>query len=407
MKVRIGFTTPLILEDEANSLLSLPYFQDRNFAVSTPHSIWIESKKELEIANQTFAQERRENIFAIRGSVKNEDLIKIGSPLRIAKSAGIKTSWAKDTNNSKVLIRQEIIKSAAPKTERLIFVIDTSAQMKDFQAEIAENIKNLSTESQLTLVFPGGNGLNTENSTPNSFTGNETETAQIINRATFNGGTDSVSAIEKAWEMAQEKPNSAIIWIHAPQSVELSSPLNLTQLWTRRPNSAPIYSLQVKNGKDSIERVLNESNVVNTVPRFGSVNEDLIRLFNQLTQQKETFSAVRSVENNKSFGLENSKETSQHLVKLWAKDEVDRLLINKEVEKATELAVKNQLVTQVSGAVVLENKQQYDQFGLTPVDVNTVPTIPEPEEYLLFGVVLAILLWFVWRYRQKRFQFES
>lgn len=45
------------------------------------------------------------------------------------------------------------------------------------------------------------------------------------------------------------------------------------------------------------------------------------------------------------------------------------------------------------GAVVLETQQQYDQFGLQPVNKNSVPTIPEPEFYLLLAVVLGVLIW--------------
>ncbi len=105
--------------------------------------------------------------------------------------------------------------------------------------------------------------------------------------------------------------------------------------------------------------------------------------------------------------MTNSKETSAHLVRLWAKDEVERRLAGKspEDEKAAlDLAVKYQLVTPVSGAVVLETQAQYDQFGLRPVDANTVPTIPEPEEYLLFGVVLSLIIWLFWQFRRQKSQ---
>ena len=79
-----------------------------------------------------------------------------------------------------------------------------------------------------------------------------------------------------------------------------------------------------------------------------------------------------------------------------------RLLNAGENEKAVEVAVKNQLVTRVSGAVVLENQQQYDQFGLKPVDANSVPTIPEPEEYFLFAIVLFAMGYVIWRFRRAR-----
>jgi len=52
-------------------------------------------------------------------------------------------------------------------------------------------------------------------------------------------------------------------------------------------------------------------------------------------------------------------------------------------------------VTPVSGAVVLESKQQYDESRLTPVSQATVPTVPEPHEWALALIACAALMWLV------------
>jgi hypothetical protein len=51
------------------------------------------------------------------------------------------------------------------------------------------------------------------------------------------------------------------------------------------------------------------------------------------------------------------------------------------------------LVTPVTGAVVLENQRQYDESNLTPVDGESVPTIPEPSSWLLMLLGTGMLLW--------------
>jgi len=68
---------------------------------------------------------------------------------------------------------------------------------------------------------------------------------------------------------------------------------------------------------------------------------------------------------------------------------------------AVALATEYRLVTPVSGAVVLETQQQYDQSNLTPVSQATVPTIPEPHEWALGLIACAALAWFVCRNRQR------
>ncbi|MGH9800782.1 MAG: PEP-CTERM sorting domain-containing protein, partial [Blastocatellia bacterium] len=72
--------------------------------------------------------------------------------------------------------------------------------------------------------------------------------------------------------------------------------------------------------------------------------------------------------------------------------------------EAVKLAAAYQLVTPVSGAVVLETAEQYQRAGLEPVPPNSVPTIPEPEEWLLMFVALAVLLWMTCR---RRFAWRS
>lgn len=402
MKVRLGITVPLVLENSTTGFLAMPYFQDRNFAISAAHSIWVESKRELEIANSNFVRESRENIFGVRGRVTEDDLLKIGSPIKVSRSAEIKNAWVKDSLNDGFFVRQELTEIQQTPINNLVVVVDASAQLAPVQPEIVAALRRLPNDRRVSLVLSGGNGLNTDSSAPNSTAGTGNEIADKLSAATFDGGTGAVPAIEKAWELANAVPGSAIVWIHGPQIVELDPPDRLTQLWTRRPTQVPIFSLQIGAGRNSVERVLNESNAVSTVLRFGSLAEDLTRLFRNLDSRRAYYSATWSVEQTSAAASANAKETSQHLVRLWANDETLRLLNAGESEKAIEVAVKNQLVTRVSGAVVLENQQQYDQFGLKPVDANSVPTIPEPEEYLLFAIVLFAMGYVIWRLRKSR-----
>lgn len=408
MKIRIGITAPLELENETIGRLAMPYFKERNFAVAAEHSIWFESKKPLESAGQNFVQEQPAGIFAVRGKVKDAELSRIGSPLRAVKSVDAARSWSLDKNDPPKIIRQEIIESNKPALRRIIFVVDTSGRMKEFQNEIAGAIRNISGGAETALVLTGGNGFNRETAAPNAFVGSAGDIASKIENAEFGGGTDAVEALAKAWELAQERPESAIVWVHSAQPVELAAPGDLQQMWTRRAGSPVLYSLQSRLGRDVIEKKLSESNIVETVPRFGALSDDLSRHLKRLGGQNRKFEFVRAAAETKGLmPPAGARETSSHLVRLWANDEVGRLLADKSPgnEKAAlDLAVKYQLVTPVSGAVVLETKEQYDQFDLRPVEANTVPTIPEPEEYLLFGVVLSLMIWMFRRFKRENRQ---
>ena len=71
-------------------------------------------------------------------------------------------------------------------------------------------------------------------------------------------------------------------------------------------------------------------------------------------------------------------------------------------EDAVSIAARYQLVTPVSGAVVLETSEQYSQAGLRPVEPGSVPTIPELEVVLLLLVAAALLTFAFFSHRPAR-----
>jgi hypothetical protein len=61
------------------------------------------------------------------------------------------------------------------------------------------------------------------------------------------------------------------------------------------------------------------------------------------------------------------------------------------------------IVTETTGAVVLENREQFKEHGLDPAsDLKSVPTIPEPEEYALMAVASVLLAITFLRHRARR-----
>jgi hypothetical protein len=84
-----------------------------------------------------------------------------------------------------------------------------------------------------------------------------------------------------------------------------------------------------------------------------------------------------------------------HLARQWAMESVDSpLSAVPEIDRPA-LAARYQLVTRVSGAVVLETMEQFEQHGLTPVDAAAAPSIrgvPEPSSSMLVLVAGAAAL---------------
>lgn len=412
MKIRIGMSVPLVLEDRTHSILRLPYFQQRNFSVASDftHAVWIESKQPLEtLNNNLFIERPQSNLFSVRGALKDKEISTLSTSIRAIHSTDTGITWTKDTlGEGNRVIRQKIEALPNPSYAQLIFVIDTSLHMKTHWDQVLTAMSAIPPTIPWSLILAGGNGLNEGVVAPHVFTGNPKDAISQLSEIEFEGGADNVPALQAAWEIAEKIPNSAIIWIHGPQPLRLTSIEGLKQRWIRRPTSAPLYFLQVVNGTNTIASALDDIDNIKALRHFGDLNESLQRFvtgFSQLQPQRNIESVSVEEKTPLSISAEQVKETSLHLARLWARDEVIRLLRQHKPEldlDAQNLAARYQIVTPISGAVVLETMAQYQQAGLTPVASGTVPTIPEPEVYALIIIIGFVFLALTFRRRNPK-----
>ncbi|HJP94284.1 MAG TPA: vWA domain-containing protein [Pyrinomonadaceae bacterium] len=346
--------------------------------------------------------------FVLPGAVRDAELSQPGTSIRLDRK-DMKQIWSKDPFQTGGFVVQQSVEERRPNhLNRIVIVVDTSASMSEWSDEIREAMRSLPPQFDVKLVFAEADDAY-DNIPIKNLTGyGPEEMATALRSASFVGGADNAPALLKAWELAAERPgNNAIVWIHSPQLLQLKPVEELRQRWERHPYGPLLYSVPVTNGSDEIEKRLDGINEVKLVPRMDRLRFDLERLFAQLTSQTTTLEFVRSSRKmDQRLDLTNAYQTSDHLARLWANDEVTRILTARDQslnDAATTLAVRYQLVTPVSGAVVLETAEQYRAAGLQPVEPGTVPTIPEPEIAVLMLVagVFLILLTYV-KYRARR-----
>jgi hypothetical protein len=92
--------------------------------------------------------------------------------------------------------------------------------------------------------------------------------------------------------------------------------------------------------------------------------------------------------------LTSAPRSAGHVARLAAMDLITgrvRRGTTTTIKEAEDLAMTYQLVTPVTGAVVLETREMFDRAGLKPVDPATVPTIPEPGTWVLIGIAALFL----------------
>ena len=395
MKIRLGITVPLVLEDIHNARLLMPHFVDRNFKIPADltHSTWIESKVPMTPTGGPFLTGGFEDTFTVRGGLSDLQLSNPESTIKLPLPN--LNSWTEDPfENNNFIIQQSIVERMPVHLYRIVLVVDTSEGMDDAARDLAGALRSIPSHFDVKLVLA--------DEMENVIASGHEEISSKLGSAKFAGGADNTPALVKAWELAAEKPgNNVIVWVHGPQRMELEPAEQLRHRWNNGLYGPVLYSVRTTGGSDAIEKKLDGITEVKAVARMDRLKKDLENLFVRLTGQTTTPELVRTSKKIENYAeVADEIKTSDHLARLWANDEVTRILSarnEKFDDAAITLASRYQLVTPVTGAVVLETDQQYSATGLTPVDPGTVPTIPEPEIVVLLIVVAVFLSWLIWR----------
>lgn len=413
MKVRLGITAPLTLPSRQQALAFLPYFIERNFGITseTNHYVWSESAQPLMAGNDAFSQSLKAekpaaDRYALRGGVSELVMATGGGIIRLDRNSEMTEATATDVVDKKI-IQQKIEEAALQNASRIVLVIDGSQPMQTQREALQHLFRWLPASAEYRVLIAGdeiseltGNPANARSGAQNF--SDVSKLPERLQSVSFAGGADNIAALEKAWDLAAEKSDGVIVWVHSAQPVLLGDVELLRQRWQRNPGSPVLYDYQVDSGVNRVMEKLEDIAALHTVTRQSGTEKDLKSLLLNLTGGARPLILKREKTSN-TTKVSPAEKSNSHLARLWAKDEVMRLITASatNTEAAQKLAATYQLVTPVSGAVVLETQQQYKSAGLNPVDANTVPTIPEPETWLLMAIVGAVLLWTIYHWRRK------
>ncbi len=400
MKIRIGVTAPVDLDALDQGVLRLPYFTEHNFGLpeTLTHGLWVESPEKVSAvgaATNLVEEPAGNGGHALRGTMPGP-LLEQATAIRVMRGGAVTAVVAEDKHGATKGAVQQIIQEASVAVpKRVALVIDGSQRMKAYREGLAKVVAAIPDGMEFGVVLAGdrvqelcGMQAATERS--------RGEAAEAIRKVRFAGGCDNVKALERAWDLAGGVQDGAILWLHATQPVVFGGVESLRQRWDRRPGNLVLLSLQFATGPDVIISALADLSAVRQVGRTGDPVVDAGRCLDVWAGRARQYVYDRSrVEGVVS---ESAKAGSSHCVRLWARDEVLKLAASRnsaDKEGAVLLANRYQVVTPVSGAVVLETKEQFKAAGLEPVAADSVPTVPEPGTWMLMvvgGVVILVMM---------------
>ena len=405
MKVRIGISAPLIVESAEQAALRLPCILERNFGVpaSLEHGLWIESPQPPTTKlGKLLVHKTGPGKHTVRGALVDQELSSPEGTLRFPISTNSVMVLALDrTSSDAKVIRQTLEASSEAMPRRVAVVLDGSRGMTRFFPQIARALEGIPSAPQLAVWLAQDGVKNVFRSEWNS----REPASELVGRLRGVGGQDDTTALLQAWEWAAGEQGGVLVWIHAGQSVLLDRPDSLCQRMEWSGTEGPrVLEVVAEQGPNRIVERLAGLESLRTLPRLGGLQEDLERLFATWSGRRVDYHWVRSETDEAGSahaGLEGSALISSHVVRLWAWDRIRALIESRQFDQAARLAARHQLVTPVSGAVVLETAAQFAEAGLTPADPATVPLVPEPEPWML--LLLGMMLVWLWKgYRHEK-----
>ena len=393
MKVRLGITVPLTPIDRSLVAFCWPRIAERNFAMREDlrHHAWLETPRPAVGAPVGWTLDAN-NSNALHAAVSEREAARAFPAIRLPRNPERVSAWARDDRGAiPAWVRQHLGNRPTQARGRLAIVLEGGRGGRPAFDAVREALKQAGGQGGLGIWVAHDGVIEVARTEEGPFAG---IIGSMEGRTpTFIGGHDPVPALEAAWDWAAQVPGSAVLWVHGPQPVLLGGAYGITQRLERTGGTGTqLLDFQAGLGPNRIAREAAGIAGYSAVPRLGTVTEDLVRLLQLWTGT--TAHLVWQVERTETDPA-SEPAASRHLVRLWAVGQIDRLRRERKTAEAVELAARWQLVTPVSGAVVLESKAQFTQAGLTPVDPLTTPAIiPEPETWALIGLGATLVLIF-------------
>lgn len=372
MRLRIGMTAPFQVAPDGRRTLALPAVVERNFEMddSVRHAVWVEGDAALR--------------GAARVSLADEDVLAVRPTIELPR---VRTPWiasgtiAAHGDAPAIAVEQRVARAPA-EPKPLMLVVDASADAKAAAEALATALDQIASGVPVGLVVAGD-----EPETVAPAAWSSAQAARIRNALAairFRGGQDGRAALARALEMMPRR-DASLLWVHGAQPVRFALPEPLLeQTLDRLPERPELVRYQAVPGRALAIEGSAWFDTARLPTPSGDPEADLKAILADLAGADPRWRVTLAEAPATAPG-------SAALVRLWAAQQLAGAVAGrgKDRETAIALAHRLNLVTPVSGAVVLETDKDYKDNGLPVPDPDAVPTVPEPEVWALL-ILLAI-----------------
>jgi hypothetical protein len=404
LKLRIGLTAPLAIAPDGRRSLALPAIADRNFEIAKglEHQLWVEADAAAGASGAALeARAIPGGAVQLRGRMSDAQLSARSLRIRIAPLTGpsVRTGTAPASGKAPAFaVVQSVERAPAAPPSSLHILLDGSAGNRAAAMGLKKALGSLPAGLPVSLAVASGAPQRVEAAPWSAEQRARFEAA--IDNSIFEGGEDNLGPLAEVLEAASGS-DARLLWIHGPQPVAFAGArTRLEQMLERRTELPGLIRYQAEPGPAFTISGSPWFETARAVAPGGDPAADLAALL------AEQGGGPRWQIERRRVPAAVGAERSPHIARLWAAGELAAAAGAKDKarEEAIALAHRLNIVTPVSGAVVLETDREYGANGLPVPDPSDVPTVPEPGTWALLAIGAALLVWFA---RRRRWQFPA
>lgn len=385
MRIRIGVTAPV---DESGRLF-LPRLIEQNFGMKKEleTTVWLQGDTEMSMDGLT-AKGESGKWRETHGAISALDLAKRHSHVKCVLSDELPLVWTEDQfakPEQRFLQRERLDDSASQRGKKVVVVVDGSSYLNDWVEAADEAIGCLRNHGHKVKVIL-------------AHAEDQFLTEEPLVSFNHQGGQNCIAALRLGLSEAQEMKADHLIWFHGSQPVTFGEEEGFLQLLERGFFQVKFGTVDLAGGPNRLVEIVSRRVDMSGSARPSGPDDLMASLLGLLQKSEAQYQWIRQAEEpteGKKVWDHMARHRTWELVQAASRS-------GKKRSELAKLAANYQLVTPVSGAVVLETAEQYKRFGLEQADLETtpeIPGVPEPSTVLLS--ILSTLM--VWRRRRTKF----
>jgi hypothetical protein len=401
MKIRVGFSAPLAIARDGSRSLAMPAIVEENFNIrpSQEHAVWFEGDGLREQSGWN-ATPLPKGTMKLQASIADDQLRTV-RPRIVVSAITIGSTRTGQIDGAKgsapISAVQTITTADTPKLAELAILLDGSVSNKRSGVALANALEGIAPGTPVSLLVASERPFSVP-AAPWS-PAHKTRIERAIESVNFAGGVDNIPALTT---LLEKLPQSAatLLWVHSAQSTDFDdSTARLTQHLERSGAVLPaLIRYQSTPGRAFTLQDQPWFDTARMVAPSGDIRNDLTILLSDLTRPGKRWQVIRGEATGAGTG-------SPHIVRLWAANKLAAGGPYRDDARAEAIALAHQLniITPVSGAVVLETEDDYKRNGLPVPSTDKVPSVPEPHEWALIAMVIFMVGYVLRRRRRNPF----